>query len=217
MIDTAERISIAFVEDDPIDRKALLKFVEQQQLPYDIIPLESFKAALTFLHQARCDLVLLDYDLRDGYGLDLLPHFLEQKVPVIFITGRGSEQLAVAAMRQGASDYLRKDTERNYLDFLPITINNVLSRSRAEQERDRLLTELQEAIETIKTLRGLIPICTCCKKIRDDDGFWHTVEEFVTEHSLAQFSHGYCPTCFENAKRELEAEKLLRAAGAAQA
>lgn len=199
-----KRLRIAYVDDDPIDRKALLRFVEQHEFPYDMMPLSSFKEGMEFSQAQNCDLALLDYDLKDGYGLDLLPHFVEKQIPVIFITGKGSEQIAVSAMREGASDYLRKDLERNYLEFLPITIKNVMARTRAERERDALLKELQDALETIKTLRGLIPICTMCKKVRDDEGYWHSVEEYVSRHSLAQFSHGYCPHCYEQARKELD-------------
>ena len=68
-------------------------------------------------------------------------------------------------------------------------------------------TELQEAAESIRTLRGLIPICACCKKVRDDQGFWQQVEVFVERHSHAAFSHGYCPPCLEIARAEWEQER----------
>ncbi|GAB4439330.1 MAG: hypothetical protein Kow0031_21190 [Anaerolineae bacterium] len=62
-------------------------------------------------------------------------------------------------------------------------------------EREQLITELQDALAHIKTLRGLLPICANCKRIRDDDGQWQRVEEYVREHSEADFSHGICPDC----------------------
>lgn len=68
-------------------------------------------------------------------------------------------------------------------------------------------SELQEAAESIRTLRGLIPICACCKKVRDDQGFWQQVEVFVERHSHAAFSHGYCPPCLELARAEWEQER----------
>ena len=58
-----------------------------------------------------------------------------------------------------------------------------------------LTGELGEALAEIKTLRGIIPICTSCKKIRDDQGYWHQVEVYVRDHTEAQFSHGMCPEC----------------------
>lgn len=64
-----------------------------------------------------------------------------------------------------------------------------------EGERQWLITDLQSALEEIKTLRGIIPICSFCKMIRDDQGFWNKVEVYVKEHSEAVFSHSLCPKC----------------------
>ncbi|MBI4776216.1 MAG: hypothetical protein HY788_18895 [Deltaproteobacteria bacterium] len=63
--------------------------------------------------------------------------------------------------------------------------------------------ELEKAFAEIKQLRGIIPICSSCKKIRDDEGYWHMVEEYIQNHSDAQFSHGICPECFEKVYPEL--------------
>jgi PAS domain S-box-containing protein len=68
-------------------------------------------------------------------------------------------------------------------------------RRRAEQERETLIEELQDALVRIKTLKGLIPICASCKKIRTDKGFWQQIEEYIGDHSDAEFSHGLCPDC----------------------
>lgn len=64
-------------------------------------------------------------------------------------------------------------------------------------------TAMSEALEANKTLLGLMPICGCCKKIRDDQGYWDQVEIFVAKHSAAQFSHGICPTCFDHRMQAL--------------
>ena len=70
-----------------------------------------------------------------------------------------------------------------------------LRESRVKEEREMLISELKAALKEIKTLRGIIPICSNCKKIRDDDGFWYLVEKYVQDHSEAQFTHGICPDC----------------------
>ena len=72
---------------------------------------------------------------------------------------------------------------------------DITKRKQLEQEKENLILELQNALNKIRTLRGLIPICARCKNIRDDKGYWHKVEEYVREHSEAQFSHGICPEC----------------------
>lgn len=70
-----------------------------------------------------------------------------------------------------------------------------LSRRRAEAERERLVTELKNALANIKTLHGLLPICATCKKVRDDSGYWNRIEDYVRERSGAEFTHGICPDC----------------------
>ncbi len=72
---------------------------------------------------------------------------------------------------------------------------DITDRKQAEQERERLLQQLQTALINVKTLRGLLPICACCKKIRDDKGYWNQIEYYIREHSDADFTHGICPEC----------------------
>ncbi|MBX7255397.1 MAG: PAS domain S-box protein [Candidatus Hydrogenedentes bacterium] len=74
-------------------------------------------------------------------------------------------------------------------------VRDVTERSRVEQERVKLIGELKEALAQVKTLRGLIPICASCKKIRDDQGYWEQIEVYIHNHSDAEFSHGFCPEC----------------------
>jgi PAS domain-containing protein len=80
-------------------------------------------------------------------------------------------------------------------EFIIATGIDHTERRQLLEERDKLIGRLQQAMAEIRTLSGLIPICANCKKIRDDDGFWHQVEEYISRHSLAEFSHGICPEC----------------------
>ncbi len=84
-------------------------------------------------------------------------------------------------------------TDRGYR--LGSTLRDVTDRVQAAAEREKLIAELEQALARIKTLRGLIPICVSCKKIRDDEGFWNQVEEYIEQHSEAEFTHGICPEC----------------------
>jgi hypothetical protein len=74
-------------------------------------------------------------------------------------------------------------------------------------EKEKMIVELQEASEKIKILKGFLPICSHCKKIRDDEGYWQQVEKYISEHSEAIFSHGICPTCLQEHYSELLTEK----------
>lgn len=84
-----------------------------------------------------------------------------------------------------------------------LVLHDISRRKQAENERERLISELKDALANVKTLSGLLPICATCKKIRDDKGYWHQVEAFVHEHSGAEFSHGICPECTEKYYPEL--------------
>jgi PAS domain S-box-containing protein len=79
--------------------------------------------------------------------------------------------------------------------FIVGIIRDVTAQVTLEAERERLIKELQEALAKIKKLKGLIPICASCKKVRSDNGFWQQVEVYVRDHSEANFTHGYCPEC----------------------
>jgi len=72
---------------------------------------------------------------------------------------------------------------------------DITERKTAEEERERLLRELQDALSQVKVLRGMLPICSSCKKIRDDKGYWTQIEAYIREHSDLEFTHGICPDC----------------------
>jgi PAS domain S-box-containing protein len=74
---------------------------------------------------------------------------------------------------------------------------DVTERRAAELEREALVTQLQTALAEVRTLRELLPICSYCRMIRDDEDRWHTVEAYISRHTATQFSHGICPGCFE--------------------
>lgn len=72
---------------------------------------------------------------------------------------------------------------------------DITERKQAEEEREKMISQLQAALDNIKTLKGLLPICANCKKIRDDKGYWNQIEAYVRDHSDAEFSHSICPDC----------------------
>ena len=93
------------------------------------------------------------------------------------------------------------------LETILVTFLDITKRKQAEQEREKALKRLQQALHEIKTLKGIIPICSYCKKIRDEEGAWEQLESYVTQHSAAQFSHGICPECLPVAMKEFTVDK----------
>jgi len=75
------------------------------------------------------------------------------------------------------------------------TLRDATQRTALEEERAALIHDLQQALATVRRLSGLLPICASCKRIRDDEGYWETVEGYISAHSNVHFSHGICPTC----------------------
>ena len=82
-------------------------------------------------------------------------------------------------------------------------LRDATQRTRAEREREKLIRELQAALATVNQLSGLLPICANCKRIRDPEGNWASLERYISERSNAEFSHGICPACREELYPEL--------------
>lgn len=107
------------------------------------------------------------------------------------LRGGNKSQMGLEITYAGRKYFLNADRIQ-ILDLLLATFENTV---RKNKELETLNRQLQESIETIKVLRGLIPICAYCKKIRDDEGFWEKVETYIQKHSEASFTHGICPDC----------------------
>ena len=84
---------------------------------------------------------------------------------------------------------------------------DITDRKRIEEERDQLIASLQEALQEIRTLKGIIPICSYCRRIRDEEGAWDKLEEYLARHSNAEFSHGICPDCYVDVMEKIEQKK----------
>ena len=90
--------------------------------------------------------------------------------------------------------------------FFNFSIRRWKESCKARTRLEKANHELRRAMDEIKQLKGIIPICSKCKKVRNDQGYWQQVEQYVSAHSEAMFSHGLCPQCLEEAMAELEAE-----------
>jgi hypothetical protein len=80
-------------------------------------------------------------------------------------------------------------------------------RKKAEEERERLILKLRDALSKVRTLSGMLPICASCKKIRNDKGYWEQIETYLRDHSEAEFTHGICPDCAKKLYPEFHAKK----------
>jgi hypothetical protein len=85
-----------------------------------------------------------------------------------------------------------------------IVLRDVSETTRLLEEKDALIARLTQAVDEIKALQGILPICMRCKKVRNDGGYWQRVDEYISSRSSVQFSHGYCPECAAEVMRELD-------------
>ena len=127
-----EQIKVLLVEDDKIDQLAFSRFVQREGLPYDMVIAGSIQDARSILATQNFDIILIDYFLGGDTALDLLEKVHD--TPTIVITGLGDEEIAVKAMKLGASDYLTKDADGNYLKILPPVVTNAIKLKLAENE-----------------------------------------------------------------------------------
>jgi PAS domain S-box-containing protein len=122
---------------------------------------------------------------------------------------------------------IRKDNSRFYIDVNSTVLRDsngnptgilyverdITEHKQAEEERERLISELQKALSEVKKLSGLLPICSSCKKIRDDKGYWNQIESYIRDHSEAEFSHGICPECVEKLYPDIYESKFKNKQG----
>jgi phosphoserine phosphatase RsbU/P len=125
----------------------------------------------------------------------------EANMYLLLVTAREGRSDVVAGLDAGADDYIIKPFDPEELRARIAVGVRVLGLQQKLAER---VSELQTALSNVKQLRGLLPICSYCKRIRGDDQYWQQVEGYIAEHSDAQFSHGICPSCFEKVNEELD-------------
>ncbi len=121
---------------------------------------------------------------------------------LIMLTARSARQEKLVSLRDGADDYITKPYDDDELQAHLSVGERIV---RLQQHLSERVAELQAALDHVRTLRGLLPICCYCKKIRTDENYWQQVETYISTHSDAEFSHTICPKCFEeNVRPELE-------------
>ena len=106
------------------------------------------------------------------------------------------------ALKDGAQDYLVKSQFGD--KELARTIHYAIERKKLLNEKEDLIIKLQEALKRVKQLTGLLPICADCKKIKTDKGDWVQMETYISGHTNALFSHGFCDACYKKRIKEIE-------------
>jgi phosphoserine phosphatase RsbU/P len=191
-------VRVLIAEDDMVSRSVLETLLKRWG--HEVVAAEDGQAAWEVL---RCDdsprLAILDWMMPglDGTEVCRLVRALPRREPpyLILLTARDRKEDVVAGLESGADDYLTKPFDRHELHARVRTGARMVELQRGLAQRVR---ELEEALAQVKQLKGLLPICAYCKRIRDDRDYWHQVESYITAHSDAHFSHGICPSCWRD-------------------
>lgn len=186
--------NILIVDDVPDNLRLLVNDLSSRG--YKVRPVSSGKLALSGARRVPPDLILLDVNMPEMDGFEVCAALkaddVLRDIPVIFVSALHETFDKVRALSAGGVDYIMKPFQ---LEEVLARIETHLGLYRLQKERIQMISELREALDKVKLLSGLIPICSGCKQIRDDSGFWKAVETYVAEHSEAEFSHSICPEC----------------------
>jgi DNA-binding NarL/FixJ family response regulator len=193
---TNDLIRVLLIEDELAQSYLFRHMLSESEAPqFEVLWTEELRAGIEALHAGRADVVVLDLSLPDCAGAETFSRLrgLFPKLPVVVLTGLDDDALGFAIIQAGAQDYLIKGQVTGPL--LSRALRYAIERKRAEEEKQDLISQLQESLANVKTLKELLPICASCRKIRDDKGYWDKIENYLLTHTDVRFSHGLCPEC----------------------
>ncbi len=188
---------ILIAEDDFTSRNILAALLRKSG--YDVIATCNGTEALAKMQKTDAPkLVILDWMMPELDGLEVCSRIREIETSdppyIIMLTIKDEKNHVIAGLNAGADDYLAKPFNPGELQArLKVGCRTLKMQSQLNAK----ISELSQAAEHIKTLQGIIPICSFCKKIRDDQGSWDQMEAYISQRSEAEFSHGVCPECMK--------------------
>jgi len=201
-------MTILIAEDDSVTRK-LLESILIRWGYVVIVTCDGNEAWKAIQDGNVPDVAILDWIMPRMDGLELCrkirsKHF-NKPIYIIMLTVKGQKNDIIEGLSNGADDYITKPFDR---DELGARLHAGVRILELQMDLANHINKLEDALSKVKQLQGLIPICSYCKKIRDDRNYWQQVEEYITRHSEAKFSHGVCPECYKNIVKP-DLEKIL--------
>jgi DNA-binding response OmpR family regulator len=205
-----KQFTVLVTDDGPEIR--LMSTMLLRRAGYEVLEASTGQECLDVVRAHHPDLVLLDVMLPDITGIQVCRQIKNDEslkdIFVILASGiQVSSENQAEGLDIGADGYIIR----------PISNKEFLARVQAgerikkaedtlrekEIQQQTLISQLEEALTEIKTLKGCIPICATCKKIRDDEGYWNQLETYISKHTDATFTHGICPACLKEARAEV--------------
>ncbi|HIE28966.1 TPA: response regulator transcription factor [Candidatus Poribacteria bacterium] len=199
-------MKILITEDNLVTQRLLEATLEKYG--YEVILSSNGEEAWEKYSSEKPPLAIIDWMIPKMDGLELCRRIRDSERQVgdehcyiIILTGKTSTYDVVDGLDAGADDFMTKPFDKKVLlariraGERIIDLRQQLDKKNKELEKT--IGRLEEALSKVKKLERLLPICSYCKKIRDEQDYWHQVEEYITQHSEAKFSHGICPDCYE--------------------
>jgi phosphoserine phosphatase RsbU/P len=165
---------------------------------YDVLTATDGDQAWKKLQQSPAQLAVLDWVMPGMEGPEICQRAAKEPKLAnryfILLTGKDKTDDLVAGLQSGASDYLRKPfNESELLARVEVGMRFIaLQRKLAER-----VEEMEKALATVRRLEGLLPICSYCKRIRNEQDYWERVDNYISQHANVRFSHNICPDCYE--------------------
>jgi phosphoserine phosphatase RsbU/P len=191
-------VNILIAEDDPVSSYMLETTLSKWG--YTVTIANDGDLALQALQQKDApQLVILDWMMPNLDGIELCRKLREdpakQSIYIILLTAKSDKKDVVIGLDMGADDYITKPFDS---EELRARVRVGARMVELQQTLAHRITQLEVAMANVKQLQGILPICSHCKKVRDDQNYWQQVESYISTHTDAQFSHSICPECFEH-------------------
>jgi sigma-B regulation protein RsbU (phosphoserine phosphatase) len=189
-------MKILIADDDRFSLKLIQTVLSTDD--YDLIPATAGDEALRILKTPPApEIAILDWMMPGLNGLDVCKE--ARAIPglstyLILLTSRDRPEDLVEGLAAGADDYIVKPFNETELRARIAVGSRIVSLQRGLADR---VTDLEAALQQVKQLHGLLPICSYCKKIRNDQNYWEQVEGYISKNADVKFSHGICPECFK--------------------
>ncbi len=196
-----KKLQVLIAEDDFMVSEIIQKNLEE--LGYTVIGKASDGLkAVKMTQLLHPDVVLMDIEMPDMNGLEATEHIYQTcPTPVVMLTAYDSPDLVQRAGEAGAGAYLVKMPSAREIDRAIVIavsrFSDMMTMCHLNDELETRNKELQKALDEIKVLKGILPLCSFCKKIRNDKNKWEEVDVYIYKHSQADISHGVCPDCMK--------------------
>jgi sigma-B regulation protein RsbU (phosphoserine phosphatase) len=191
-------------DDDPVARVILTRALDGWSIE-PIVVADGAAAWEVIASDNAPSLAIIDWEMPGLDGPELCRRIRgnpsSASMYVVLLTGRDTADDVVAGLDAGADDYLVKPFRASELRARLNAGVRVLT---LQERLARQVVELQQALVSVKQLRGLLPICSYCKRVRGDEDYWQQVEGYIADRTDAEFSHGICPDCFEKVRADFE-------------